>query len=243
MANDLLDIDITSALGGWFSDIGMYVLYAILGLFICFIFWRFYRNKEIFRWKVRNFRRRESGRVKESNIKGGYLKNKEGIPFFRIKLHRFKFWQRADLYTLPDAKFISEDDRIYYNQIDPFTFVQCKRTFSTRMINKKEIKLLKKHGNFKVGTTGYLPEEEAEQLVKLGVAELTGEEEESEIQDVVFEPVPNDIKAITVHDIQQVRSTLNTDVTKQVLIITAGIIILALTFLGAYYIFVSGVGG
>lgn len=82
------------------------------------------RNKKKYNFKVRIYRVREGGRHKEANFKGGYVNRKNSAPFFRIKTGFFK---SIDLTTTPNPRYIDEEDRVYYKQIDVNTYVQMKR--------------------------------------------------------------------------------------------------------------------
>jgi len=101
-------------------------LLIIFGFFVCLII--FIRNKYIFKYPVRIFRIRENGKVIESNYVGGYIGRKNSAPFFRIKAGFFP-WQVIDLTTTPNPKYLDEQNRVYYKQIDVDTYIQMKRTF------------------------------------------------------------------------------------------------------------------
>ena len=100
-------------------------------LFIIFI--SSLRKKMIFNYPVRIFRIRENGKVIETNKLGGYIQRKNSAPFFRIdmkiKWNPFTWWKKIDLTTTPNPKYIDEQNRVYYLQIDVATFVQLKRKF------------------------------------------------------------------------------------------------------------------
>jgi len=85
-----------------------------------------FKNKSIYKYKVRIFRIRENKKVKESNFIGGYIGRKNTAPFFRIKTGKW-WWNVIDLTTTPNVAHMDEEDRIYYLQTDINTFVQCKR--------------------------------------------------------------------------------------------------------------------
>jgi len=118
-------------LGGWGSSAmqGLYyALWIIPIIVLAVVAIIVIRNKIIFRYKVRIFRVREGGKVKEGNFKAGYIGRKNSAPFFRIKTGKW-WWQHIDLTTTPKVEFMDEEDRVYYKQIDINTFVQMKRIF------------------------------------------------------------------------------------------------------------------
>ncbi len=89
------------------------------------------RHKMIFTYPVRILRIRENGKVIELNKVGGYIKRKNSAPFFRIDM---KVWwnpvtwlRKIDLTTTPNPRYLDEQNRVYYLQIDVNTFVQMKR--------------------------------------------------------------------------------------------------------------------
>lgn len=84
-------------------------------------------QKKTYRYKVRIFRTRENGKVKEINCKAGYINRSTGAPFFRIKTGLFN---SIDLTETPKLQYMDEEDRVYYNQIDVNTFIQVKRVLS-----------------------------------------------------------------------------------------------------------------
>jgi len=86
-------------------------------------------DKKRYCYKVRIFRRRENGKIKEINARGGFVNRKTGAPFFRIKYSGFKY---TDLTETPKLQYMDEDDRVYYNQIDINTYIQVKRGISYR---------------------------------------------------------------------------------------------------------------
>ena len=90
------------------------------------------RGRMIYKYPVRIFRVRESGKVIESNHKGGYIGRKGSGSFFRIKTGKWYWgwWWTIDLTTTPRPEYFDEQNRVYYKQIDVATFVQLKRIFS-----------------------------------------------------------------------------------------------------------------
>jgi hypothetical protein len=82
------------------------------------------RNKKIYKYKARIYRVREGGRHKELNFKAGYINRQNSAPYFRIKTGWFK---GINLITTPNPKYIDEEDRVYYQQLDVNTFVQMRR--------------------------------------------------------------------------------------------------------------------
>ena len=118
-----------ASLFGWF-DVGsmtntLYYILAFIpvigGAIWGIITWR---NKRIYIYKARIYKIREGGKYKELNFKAGYIRRLNSAPYFRIKTGWFK---GVDLITTPNPKYIDEEDRVYYKQIEVDTFVQMKR--------------------------------------------------------------------------------------------------------------------
>jgi len=103
-----------------------YLLYIlpVIAVIIILIMW--FRNRAVFKYKVRVFRERENRKVKESNYVGGYIGRKNSAPFFRVKTGRW-WWQYVDFIETPKIQYMDEEDRVYYSQIDVGTFIQMKR--------------------------------------------------------------------------------------------------------------------
>lgn len=122
---------------GWFGGFGSINIGAIISslmwivpiiLFLIYVAYFIY-NRSIYKFKVRIFRTRESGKVKENNYKGGYIGRRNLSPFFRIKTGKW-WWQYVDLIETPKPQYMDEEDRVYYKQIDVDSYIQLKREFS-----------------------------------------------------------------------------------------------------------------
>jgi hypothetical protein len=93
--------------------------------------------KKTYKYPVRILRTRENGKVKEINCLGGYInRGVAGAEFFRIKP---SFLKSIDLTETPKLKYVDEDDRVYYKQIDLNTFVQMKRTIQDSEIQLEPV--------------------------------------------------------------------------------------------------------
>jgi len=103
------------------------------------------RTKMTFKYPVRIFKTRESGAVKEQNCKGGYIGRKNSASFFQIKTGRMP-WQKINLNTTPNPKFMDQDNRVYYKQIDLGTYVQLKRGFDRDAITFSPVEQDVKYG-------------------------------------------------------------------------------------------------
>lgn len=117
----------TGGIGGVFEGVKIFGFYILPVLIIIVMGFIFYRDKTIFKYKVRMFRIRENGKVKESNYKAGYMGRVGSGQFFRIKTGKM-WWQQIDLLTTPIVKYMDEDNRVYYLQSDVGTFVQMKKS-------------------------------------------------------------------------------------------------------------------
>ena len=92
-----------------------------------------YKNKSTYKYPVRVFRVREGKRNLEANYVGGYIGRKNSAPFFRIKTGKW-WWQFMDLTKTPNPKYLDEQNRVFYKQIDVDTFIQIRRIFDDRGI-------------------------------------------------------------------------------------------------------------
>jgi len=109
-----------------------YFLYSVPILILVFFFIKKIREKKIYKYPVRIFKVREAGKVKEINTRGGYIGRKNSAPFFRIITGKtfFRLFNKySDLTTTPNPKFMDEEDRVYYKQIDVDSYVQLQRRF------------------------------------------------------------------------------------------------------------------
>jgi hypothetical protein len=102
------------------------------------------RRRMIFIYPVRIFKTRESGGVKEINWKGGYITRKNSASYFQI-IGKMP-WQKINLNTTPNPKFMDQDNRVYYKQIDLGTYVQLKRTFANETITFDPVEQDVKYG-------------------------------------------------------------------------------------------------
>jgi hypothetical protein len=111
---------------GTAGDILLYILYVSPLIIVLVIGIIHLKNKKTYQHPVRILRLRENGKVKEINKKGGFINRKGGTPFFRIKMG-FWWWNIKDLSETPKLKYMDEDNRVYYLQIDIDTYIQLKR--------------------------------------------------------------------------------------------------------------------
>jgi hypothetical protein len=103
------------------------------------------RNKAVFKYPVRIFKTREGGAVKEQNCKGGYIGRKNSASFFQIKLGMMP-WQKVNLNTTPNPKYMDQDNRVYYKQIDLGTYIQLQRHFDKDVISFSGVEQDVKYG-------------------------------------------------------------------------------------------------
>jgi len=121
-------LDAYSGILGSIGSTFKYILYLLPVVILIIIIAVWWRHKVVFKYKVRVFRERENGKVKESNYVGGYIGRKNLAPFFKVKTGRW-WWQYVDFIETPKIQYMDEDDRLYYKQIDVGTFTQLKRSF------------------------------------------------------------------------------------------------------------------
>ena len=122
---------LTGGMGGFLGSAGTILKWCLyLSPILILIIWLivYFRNRTIYVHPVRIFRLRENGKTLESNFKGGYIGRKNSAPFFRIKTGKW-WWQYLDLIKTPNPKYLDEQNRVYYLQIDIDTFVQLRREF------------------------------------------------------------------------------------------------------------------
>lgn len=117
---------LSGAGASFFAGIKIFLLYILPVIIIGIMFFVQYQNKQLYKYRARVFRIRENGKVKEVNYKAGYIGRKNSAPFFRIKTGKMP-WQHIDMITTPNVKYMDEEDRVYYLQIDVNTFVQLRR--------------------------------------------------------------------------------------------------------------------
>lgn len=119
--------------------IAIFVVMGAVGMILA------YQNyKKKYHYPVRILRVRENGKVKEINCFGGYVnRGLVGAEFFRIKP---SFLKSIDLTETPKLKYLDEDDRVYYKQIDLNTFVQMKRVMSDNEIKIEPVESDVKYG-------------------------------------------------------------------------------------------------
>lgn len=120
----------SGSLGGIMTTL-KWVLYLLPVIILITILIIHFRNKAIYKYPVRVFKVREAGKVIEVNYVGGYVGRVNSAPFFRIKTGRW-WWQFLDLTKTPNPKYMDEQNRVYYKQIDINTFVQIKRIFDNQ---------------------------------------------------------------------------------------------------------------
>jgi hypothetical protein len=122
-------VDVLGSVTGFFSGFSFLwvVVVLVIALFVSVIA-SIIRGRVIYKYPVRIFRARENGTIKEFNCKGGYIGRKNSASFFQIKTGRFP-WQKINLNTTPMPKYMDQDNRVYYKQIDLGTYIQLQRIF------------------------------------------------------------------------------------------------------------------
>lgn len=103
------------------------------------------RKKMVFKYPVRIFKARENGGVKEVNGVGGYIGRKNSASFFQIQIGKLP-WNRVNLNTTPDPRYMDQDNRVYYKQIDLSTYIQMKRTFLANEVRFEPVEQDVKYG-------------------------------------------------------------------------------------------------
>lgn len=230
-----------NAVGDFINQYGTYFIVGIAFIVICFFAFRAYQNKKIYVYPVRILKQRNNGMVKEFNTSGGYIK-KNGLNIFSIKMSKFK---KKNLDKLPISEYMDEDNRIYYWQVSPDSpLIQVRRKFvlesakvpnenfiepSEEEINTMTLQVvenIKDKPEYKNKT-----EEEIQSIAKEMVLEEIENErvKEVDVADVIYSPVPTDLKNQAIKDIQEYKNTLGVDSGKQ-LALSLGIVIGSLIF-------------
>jgi heme A synthase len=129
--------------------IGTYVWMIIILMLVgavIFIIASFARGRIVYKYPVRIFKTREYGGVKELNCKGGYIGRKNSASFFQIKTSKWLPWKKINLNTTPNPKYMDQDNRVYYWQIDLDTYVQMRRTFDKSVVSFAPVEQDVKYG-------------------------------------------------------------------------------------------------
>lgn len=233
--DQVTNFDIGAATSGFIDQAVVYLAWGGIALLLLGFIIMKIREWKIYKYPVRVFRRRENNSVSEINYRGGFLVNRDGIREFWVKTGRMP-WMAKKLHAIPDANFMDTEGRVYYNLIDPDTWIQVQRTFLRKQMLKRKVELIQPYAGFKEGYRAEALENVAEDLVREGYAKYLDEPPIAvEVADALYEPVPSDVKQSVVSDLKNARAALGPDTTKQVAIFTVGLVIIAITFVVAYY--------
>ena len=227
----------------WFSggdkvvgSVTPYILYGLLFFIIAFLIYKNYKNRMIFKYPVRIFRRREGKQPKEVNCKGGFIKGNDQIQKFRIKLSVWRPWERVDLDKIPDARYMDEVNRVYYYQLDPTTFVQAKRIFHERPGETILLRFKKDYLAYKQGDIIETQLESAQEYINKELCEAASEVKSNFVLDAYYEPIPTDTKRVVVMGLSNAREALKIDLFKLQAMTIGALVVIAITFLVAYYL-------
>lgn len=124
------------AMMAWVIPVLLIIVILIAVLFIT-------RQRSIYRYPVTIFREREAGGIKERETKGGIIERKNSAPFFAIKMGMFK---RKEIYKLPDLSGMTHNDRLYYYQKNPDSYIQLKRKLTAEVIQFEPVESDVKYG-------------------------------------------------------------------------------------------------
>lgn len=221
--------------GFWFGS-GALLIVAI------YLWWN---NKRIFTFPVVVFRRRGDKR-KIRRCKGGYIV-KDKLRTFRFKwgrniLNNFISMKRSrkDLDYLPDTNLMDEEGTIYFDQYDPDTYVQVRKFHMKKPTRLRKIKFLQPYGNFSPGEEIKQYEHIVSPLVENEIAEYSDSDNKEyfDTEEIHFEPVPRDTKALAVQSIKGVADALGKDAFKTTLMI-GGLIVLGVTLIVTIFVLSS----
>lgn len=121
------------------------VFFVVMGILVITLVILQIRKKMIFKYPVRIFKTRENGSVIEQNCMGGYIGRKNSASYFQIKTGKMP-WMKVNLNTTPNPKFMDEQNRVYYKQIDLGTYIQLKRTFANNAVTFDAVEQDVKYG-------------------------------------------------------------------------------------------------
>lgn len=113
----------------WYSLIDSYISYVGYGILIIgglYYLWIKRQEKKIYTFKVRAESVRKNGQTIEKNFRGGYTKNRDGTPIFKVSMSRFKPWKTVEL-PEPDPAYIDAEERVYYVRPNPNDWFQARK--------------------------------------------------------------------------------------------------------------------
>lgn len=177
------------------------------------------------KYKVRAFRRRENNKRPEDNYPAGYLKDKSGVTFFRVKLGKMP-WEYRDFYDLPDAKYMDDDNRVCYEVVNPNVWVQVKKTFIPNQIKMVEVEFIKDYGVYKKGFKSHIQEDHVDFLLKENAVKVTGESYTIDATDVTYKPISSAEKKLVVQELWDAKQVIGASDWKTSLPWVAGTILL-----------------
>lgn len=165
-----------------------YFWWLVIGGVLIYFFMK-RRKEKNYNYKVRAYKRREGNKRLEVNFPAGYFKDKQGVTFFKVKLS-WKPWEHRIFYTLPDPDYMDEDNRVYYEIVNPNLWVQCKRTFIPEKVKMIEIEFLRDYAAYKQGYKAFVREDAVDTLARVeGLIRTTGQLQEIEVTDITYKAI------------------------------------------------------
>ena len=197
--------DPLSGLKGIFTkELGMTLLGGTLFLVIFAVLaigvWIWIKGKLKYKTPITAIIPKENGGFKQiTNLKGGLVKTRKGIVDFEIKLP--KKLKKKRLGYMPDLSLAGADDRLTFLVVgDGMVWQQCKQTLIEDGKTKVQVK-----------------------------NEDTGKIETIEVPyKLVIEPIPTDIKTITINNIHNVENLLEANKLKATTIAIGAFILMVL---------------
>lgn len=157
---------------------GTIIIVLVVGLAFLGFLWL--RDKKLYKYPVTVIQKKENGGFKEiQGIRGGIIQGQSGVNDFQLKVPGQR--KRVNIGYVPDFSLTDADDRITLLMIgDGRTFQQCIK----KLIEEKEEKVIV-------------------------INEETGERTEEIITiKLIVEPIPTDIKTVTINAIHGLESML-----------------------------------
>jgi hypothetical protein len=170
---------------------------------VCWGGWWFYQKKNVYYYNVYLEKMRANGSMQTIGpLPAGMIKRRgTGVNDFRVKTGPFK---RHDVGEVPDPRYITENNTVYYIQIgDGRIWQQAHKVIQETQLIKRE---------------RVLTDDEKKRFEELKIIhEQKGldKEQEKELEELLYEeaeqrllmiPIPTDVKHRTINDIQAVRN-------------------------------------
>lgn len=180
---------------------GGILMVCLAGVIVGIVVWS--RNKKIYIYPVSLMVLKENGSHKRrDDLRGGLVKQRNGVTDFVIKIPRS--YKKKKLGYIPDFSLADAKDRItFLSAGDGVVWQQCME----KLITEKDVTM----------------------DVKVGEGEDAKTEKRKITVSLLIEPIPTDIKHVTINNIQAAESILEGNKLKATALIVGGFIIMVMT--------------